>query len=127
MTRTSQLIFLCVLFLWIYAGNSHAQYFGKNKPSYRSFDFQLSQTEHFNIYHYLDDSARINFVGSLAQQWYRYHRQILMHTFRIQSPIIIYRNHAHFQQTTAIMGDIGVGTGGVTEGLKRRVVMPFSF
>jgi hypothetical protein len=105
---------MCFLFLWISAGNSHAQYFGKNKPSYRSFDFHLSQTDHFDIYHYMDDSARIRFVGSLAEQWYGYHRQILMDTFRTQSPVIIYRNHAHFQQTTAIMGDIGVGTGCVT-------------
>jgi Tol biopolymer transport system component len=127
MLRTSQILLMCLLFLCISAGNSHAQYFGKNKPSYRSFDFHLSQTEHFDIYHYLDDSVRLRFVGSLAEQWYHYHRQILMDTFRTKSPIIIYRNHAHFQQTTAIMGDIGVGTGGVTEGLKRRVVMPFSF
>jgi Tol biopolymer transport system component len=127
MARTSQLILVYFLFLWISTVNSHAQYFGKNKPSYRSFDFQLSQTNHFNIYHYLEDSSRIRFVGSLAEQWYRYHRKILVDTFRTPSPIIMYRNHADFQQTTAIMGDIGVGTGGVTEGLKRRVVMPFSF
>jgi Tol biopolymer transport system component len=127
MNRTFQIILVCFLFLWISAGNGYAQYFGKNKPSYRSFDFQLSQTDHFDIYHYLDDSARIRFVGSLAEQWYRYHRQILMDTFRTPGPIIMYRNHADFQQTTAIMGDIGVGTGGVTEGLKRRVILPFSF
>ena len=124
--RTKILIFL-LMFLWISAACSHAQYFGKNKPSYRTFDFQVSQTDHFNIYHYLQDSSRIRFLGSLAEQWYRYHRKILVDTFRTESPIIIYRNHADFQQTTAIMGDIGVGTGGVTEGLKRRVVMPFTF
>ncbi|WP_291858350.1 basic secretory protein-like protein [Marinilabilia sp.] len=127
MTRTSQILLVCVLFLWISAENSNAQYFGKNKPSYRSFDFLLSQTDHFDIYHYLDDSARIRLVGSLAEQWYGYHRQILVDTFRTPSPIIMYRNHADFQQTTAVMGDIGVGTGGVTEGLKRRVILPFSF
>jgi hypothetical protein len=36
----------------------------------------------------------------------------------------LYANHPDFQQTTAIDEEIGVGTGGVTEGLKNRIVMP---
>src|SRR5690606_35086326 len=40
---------------------------------------------------------------------------------------LFYNNHADFQQTTAIHGMIGTGTGGVTEGLRNRVVMPFTF
>jgi hypothetical protein len=31
-----------------------------------------------------------------------------------------------FQQTNAISGEIGVGTGGVTEALRNRVVFPFA-
>ncbi|WP_010662041.1 basic secretory protein-like protein [Marinilabilia salmonicolor] len=116
-----------MMFLYFSAEYGKAQYFGKNKPSYRSFDFHLSQTDHFDIYHYLSDSSRIAFIGGLAEQWYHYHHQILADTFDNRSPVLMYRNHADFQQTNAIMGDIGVGTGGVTEGLKRRVVMPFSF
>jgi hypothetical protein len=42
------------------------------------------------------------------------------------NPIILYNSHAEFQQTNAIYGDIGIGTGGVTEGFKNRVVLPFS-
>ncbi|RCW39319.1 basic secretory protein-like protein [Marinilabilia salmonicolor] len=118
---------LWILLLCLPGITGMAQYFGKNKPSYRSFDFHLSQTDHFDIYHYLSDSSRVVFLGGLAEQWYHYHRQILADTFEERSPVLMYRNHADFQQTNAIMGDIGVGTGGVTEGLKRRVVMPFSF
>src|SRR5690606_6116107 len=33
-------------------------------------------------------------------------------------------NHPEFQQTTTVQGEIGVGTGGVTEAFKTRVVMP---
>jgi Tol biopolymer transport system component len=120
-------IILWMLLFWFPVRNGVAQYFGKNKPSYRTFDFKLSQTSHFNIYHYLNDSARVHFIGNLAEQWYRYHRQILVDTFYTHNPVILYQNHADFQQTTAIMSSIGVGTGGVTEGLKRRVVMPFAF
>lgn len=28
------------------------QYFGRNKVQYRSFDFQVVRTEHFDIYYY---------------------------------------------------------------------------
>src|SRR5690606_28905060 len=41
-----------------------------------------------------------------------------------KNPLIFYNNHPEFQQTTAISGEISVGTGGVTEAFKQRVVMP---
>src|SRR2546422_1446361 len=40
--------------------------------------------------------------------------------------LIVYASHPHFEQTNAIDGDIGEGTGGVTEALKRRIVMPLA-
>lgn len=119
--------YIVFLLLWLIPLRGYGQYFGQNKPSYRTFDFNLSRTEHFDIYHYLEDTSRVQFIANLSEQWHAYHRQILHHTFSDRDPIIFYRNHADFQQTTAIMSRVGVGTGGVTEGLKRRVVMPFSF
>jgi len=59
-----------------------------------------------------------------SELWYTLHQQIFRDTFKRPNPIILYANHPDFQQTTAIDGDIDVGTGGVTEGLKNRVVMP---
>jgi Tol biopolymer transport system component len=52
------------------------------------------------------------------------HQQVFRDTIQDRNPIIFYANHADFQQTTAIFGSVGVGTGGVTEALKNRVVMP---
>ncbi|MEX0601379.1 MAG: peptidase S9, partial [Rhodothermales bacterium] len=46
--------------------------------------------------------------------------------FREKKPIIFYANDADFHQTNVIGGFIGEGTGGVTEGLKQRVVMPLT-
>lgn len=59
-----------------------------------------------------------------GELWYTLHQQIFRDTFKKPNPIILYANHPDFQQTTAIDGDIDIGTGGVTEGLKNRVVMP---
>ena len=52
------------------------------------------------------------------------HQEVFRDTFLTKNPIILYNNHADFQQTTVLDGDIGIGTGGVTEALKNRVIMP---
>ena len=43
-----------LLTVWLIAGvNSDAQYFGRNKPGYSSFRFDVLQTPAFEIYHYM--------------------------------------------------------------------------
>jgi Tol biopolymer transport system component len=100
------------------------QYFGKNKVNYEAFPFRIYSTPHFQIYNYLDNEEKIQDFAELAERWYRRHQAIFQDTFRQPSPIILYNNYAEFQQTTVISSLIGVGTLGVTEGLRNRVVMP---
>ncbi|AHM58887.1 hypothetical protein D770_03100 [Flammeovirgaceae bacterium 311] len=101
-----------------------AQYFGRNKVSYRSFDFKVAESPHFELYHYFGSDSAVNSLLLASEKWYQMHQEVLGDTIRYKNPLIFYQNHADFQQTTAISGSIGVGTGGVTEGLKNRVVMP---
>lgn len=102
----------------------YSQQFGRNKPHYTAFDFKVTKSPHFSLHHYLNnDSLAETFLGT-AERWYDYERKIFRDTFPEPNPIILYANHADFQQTTAISGTIGVGTGGVTEALKNRVAMP---
>ncbi len=100
------------------------QYFGRNRPSYQRFDFEMFQSPHFDIYHYFEDDSIPTFVANAHEKWYERHQKIFKDTFETRNPILIYANHPDFQQTTAISGMIGVGTLGVTEALKNRVVMP---
>jgi hypothetical protein len=102
-----------------------AQEFGQNKVRYKNFDFKVFRTPHFEIYYYIDNEKLIKRFAQESELWYTLHQQVFRDTFRKANPIIIYANHPDFQQTTAIDGEIGVGTGGVTEGLKNRIVMPF--
>lgn len=104
----------------------NAQYFGRNKPRYEDFNFELLETEHFDIYHYLNNHVRLRELAEQSEEWYCHHQHIFHDTFPQPNPIIFYNDHADFQQTNAIMGLIGSGTGGVTEGLKNRVVMPIA-
>ncbi len=119
------IIFLFTLFAVSSSAPVHAQNFGRNKVNYKEFDFKVLQTPNFEIYHYLGNNAIRNSIAQQSEQWYRMHQSIFRDTFEQKNPMLIYGNHADFQQTRAIDGQIGVGTGGVTEALKNRVIFPF--
>ena len=103
-----------------------AQYFGQNKVQYETFDFRVLETEHFLIYYYDREAQAADIVGRMAERWYARLANILEHELRGPQHLIIYASHPDFRQTNAIPGQIGEGTGGVTEALKRRVVLPLA-
>lgn len=113
-----------VAILFLAHQNVQAQYFGQNKVRYKNLKFKVYQTPHFQIYYYLKNDSVIKRFAQETELWYTIHQQVFQDTFRKFNPIILYNDHPDFEQTTAIQGEIGVGTGGVTEGLKNRVVMP---
>lgn len=107
-----------------FATGLQAQYFGRNKPVYESFDFKVYQSTHFDLYSYMRNTERRNELIGASEMWYRFHQNILRDTIYDKNPLILYNDHADFQQTNSISGQISVGTGGVTEAFKNRVVMP---
>lgn len=115
--------FIAFLMLMVVAPVS-AQYFGQNKMRYKKLDFKVYDTPHFNMYYYLDNDTLVRWLAKESEVWYELHQQVFQDTFSRKNPLIIYNNHPEFQQTTAISGEVGVGTGGVTEAFKQRVVMP---
>ena len=118
-------LYTTILGAFLLAGQvASAQYFGRNKPDYGSFEFRVTQTPHFEIYHYLDNDSLVNELARSAEEWYAIHQKVLRDTFTTRNPLILYSDHADFQQTGAVSGAIGTGTGGVTESIKNRVIMP---
>ena len=83
------------------------------------------QTE--SMYSYTDNKEHVHKMCKHSEQWYEMHQEVLMDTFQFANPMIFYNNHGDFQQTNAISSTIGVGTGGVTEALKNRVILPYTF
>ncbi len=108
----------------LFSAAADAQYFGRNKPGYRSFSFDVAQTPNFDIYHYLNNDSLVRNLSQWSEDWYRMHQGVFRDTFNVRNPVIFYSNHPDFQQTNTISGIIGTGTGGVTESLKNRVIMP---
>jgi Tol biopolymer transport system component len=62
----------------------------------------------------------------MAERWYARLSYLFGHSLSSRQPLILYASSSDFQQTNVIEGTIGEGTGGVTEALKRRVVLPFA-
>jgi Tol biopolymer transport system component len=104
---------------------SSAQYFGRNKVQYERFDFKVLTTEHFDIYYYPEEEAAVRLAARMAERWHRRLTRLLQHELSGRQPLILYAAHPHFQQTN-ILGEIGEGTGGVTESNRRRVILPFA-
>lgn len=117
--------FICgVLLLSLVPTTAFGQYFGQNKMRYKKLKFEVKETPHFEMYTYLKNDSLVNWLAKEAEVWYGMHQQVFQDTFLRKNPVIIYNNHPEFQQTSTISGEISVGTGGVTEAFKQRVVMP---
>lgn len=118
--------YLIIFLLFFFNGiSAYGQYFGgPNKPGYKVIDYKVYTSPNFEIYHYFENDSIVKAIALSAEKWYQRHLMIFKDTFKSKNPLIIYADHADFQQTNAIMGMIGVGTGGVTEALKNRVIMP---
>ena len=103
-----------------------AQYFGQNKVQYRTFDFEIIQTEHFDVYFYQREREAAMDAARMAERAYARFSRALNHQFRERKPIILYASHSDFQQTNATGGEVSEGTGGFTDFLKHRNVLPFT-
>ena len=105
---------------------AHAQYFGRNKVQYESFDFKRLQTEHFDIYYYPDEKVEAEQAARMAERWYARLARVFEGDLHGRQPLILYASHPDFEQTNAIPGTLDETTGGVTESSKRRIVLPLA-
>lgn len=116
---------ICAILLWE-PSPTDAQYFGRNKVQYEDFDFEIKKTDHFDIHYYPAEEMAVADASRMAERWYTRLGAILRHEFKQKKPFILYANHADFQQTNTTGNLIPEGTGGFTESLKNRVVLPLT-
>jgi Tol biopolymer transport system component/uncharacterized protein YcfJ len=114
----------CAIFILLLTLPASAQYFGRNKVQYKKLDFQVLKTEHFDIYYYPEERDGIEFAARMAERWRVRLGRILDHELSGRQPLVLYASHPDFEQTNTIQGELGEGTGGVTEPLRRRIVLP---
>lgn len=102
-----------------------AQTFGRSKVQYDHFAFRVRPTPHFRVLYYPAESLATADAARMAERWYDRHAGALGQSFT-DNPLIFYADAPDFQQSNVIEEAIGVGTGGVTEGVRDRVIMPFT-
>jgi hypothetical protein len=90
------------------------------------FDFEVLETEHFDIYFYEDEAELTRVAARMAERWYARLSRILAHQLRGRQPVVLYASRPDFQQTTTVDGLRGETVRGVAEASKRRVILPFA-
>src|SRR6476469_3459068 len=101
------------------------QYFGQNQVQYRHFNWRVIETEHFLVHYYPEERAGAMDAARMAERSYARLSRILDHQFREKKPIILFSSRSEFGQNN-VTGDLGEGTGGVTEALRHRMILPLT-
>jgi Tol biopolymer transport system component len=111
--------------LLIDSAPAFGQYFGRQKVQYETFDWQIMETEHFDVHFYPEEQTLTQDAARMSERWYARLSRAFQHEF-VKKPIIFYADHPDFQQTNTTWGQLTEGTGGFTDALRNRVVMPFT-
>ena len=100
-------------------------YFGQNQVQYDHFKWTVTETEHFLVHYYPEERAAAMDAARMAERAYARLSRLLNHQFREKKPLILYSSRGDFGQNN-VTGDLGEGTGGVTEALRHRMLLPFT-
>jgi Tol biopolymer transport system component len=103
-----------------------AQYFGKNKVQYKHLQFQTLRTEHFDIYFTRSDTVAVDAAARMAERWHERLSRLFLHRLLDRQPLILYNSHPEFEQTHVVPDLIDEATGGLTEPVGRRIVLPLA-
>lgn len=103
-----------------------AQFFGKNKVQYKTFEWSVLSTTHFDVYFYEGERETAIDAARMAERAYLRLAKVMGHEIEHKVPLVLYASHSDFQQTNITPSHIEEGTGGVTEFYKQRVFLPFT-
>ena len=83
--NTKAALLAVITLLQVSTFTTYAQSFGRNKPSYKKFKFEVARSPHFEIHHYLKRYMINYFTG--WQKMVCMHQRIFKDTFRIKIPL----------------------------------------
>jgi len=105
---------------------AHGQYFGRNKVQYEKFKFEILRTPHFDVHYYESEKPAVQDAARMLERWNARLSSLFNHPLSERKPIVLYADQPDFQQTNVIADQLDEGTGGVTESLLDRMVMPLT-
>ena len=95
-------------------------YFGQNLVQYDRLDWRVIETEHFLVHYYPVERQAAHDAARLAERSYARLSRLMQHQFREKKPVIVFQSRGDFAQSN-VFGDLGEGTGGVTDPLRQRM------
>ncbi len=98
--------------------------FGRNKITYDRRDWFSIKTEHCEVFYYAEEEGLAREVAAIAESTAAEYDSTFRMRPRKRIPILSYASHQAFQQSHAASGMIGEGTGGLTELVRGRVLIP---
>ncbi len=126
MRRVRMIAAAAGLVLLLAGSQAFGQYFGMNKVRYDKFAFKIMKTPHFDIYYYPEEREGIDEAARMAERWYERHTRVFGDSLHGRQPLIIYGSHPQFEETNVLPEQMGQGVGGVTEPVRRRIILPFA-
>jgi len=115
---------LALALLFAAPPSGHALPFGKNKLHTRGLDWQVLETDHFEIHYYPEEAEIAREVCEIAENAYFHNARLLRFKLQEKTPLFLYRNQIDFRQTNITPSVIGTGVGGFTEAYKNRIALP---
>jgi Tol biopolymer transport system component len=100
-------------------------YFGQNQVQYDRFRWRVKESDHFLVYYYPEETRAAIVAASMAERAYARLSRVLDHEFREKKPIMLFASRTDFGQNN-VTGDLGEGTGGVTEAMRHRMLLNFT-
>ena len=114
-----------VIAIMALASPLQAQFFGQNQVQYDRLRWRVIETEHFQIHYYPEIADVAPDAARMAERAYARLSRLMAHQFREKKPVLIFGSSGDFAQSN-VFGDLGEGTGGVTDPLRQRMAQFFS-
>src|SRR5688572_29236993 len=98
-------------------------YFGKNRVRYDNFDWQIYQTDHFDIYFYPDLEPHLERIAGYAESAYATISADLKYDLAERVPLLLFKTQSEFQEQN-IAGELPEGVLAFAEPERNRMVLP---
>lgn len=98
--------------------------FGKNKVAYRTFDWRVYHSPHFDVYYYTENEELLQKLVSFAESAYDDLSRTFDYQIQDPVPLIAYETHSAFLQTNVILAGVPEGAQAFATPRKFRIVMP---
>ena len=71
------------------ASPAAAQYFGRNKVQYETFDFRILRTTNLDVYFYPEEELASRDAARMAERWYARLSRVLEHEVESRPPLLL--------------------------------------